>query len=66
MNEPQPHHYKLLTSIVSLEEDFYIDLLDEDSLIKVAEYMTRLPKRKLMAEKLQKASLIAENKITKF
>jgi hypothetical protein len=39
-------------------------LLDNNKQIKVAEYLTKLPTKKLLKEKLQKAISIAKNNLT--
>jgi len=39
-------------------------MLEDDSPIKVAQYYTQLPDKKLLAEKLQRAVAIAKERIT--
>ena len=39
-------------------------MLDEDSPVKVAQYYTQLPDRKVLAEKLQRAIAIAREQYT--
>lgn len=38
-------------------------LLDNDEQIKVAEYLTKLPPKKVLKEKLREAILLAKNKM---
>ena len=50
----------ILCSEKSSEQINYL-MLDNDEQIKVAEYLTLLPEKKLLLEKLEKAIAIAEN-----
>ena len=50
----------ILCSEKSPEQIKYL-MLDNDEQIKVAEYVTQLPEKKLLLEKLEKAIAIAEN-----
>ena len=50
----------ILCSEKSPEQIKYL-MLDTDEQIKVAEYVTQLPEKKLLLEKLEKAIAIAEN-----
>lgn len=52
----------ILCSQKSPEQINYL-LLDKDGQIKIAEYMTKLPNKKLLEEKLQKAIELAENSL---
>jgi len=54
----------ILCSEKSPEQINYL-MLDNDEHIKVSEYLTRLPNKKLLLEKLEKAIAIAENNNTK-
>lgn len=54
----------ILCSEKSPEQINYL-MLDNDEHIKVAEYLTQLPEKKLLLEKLEKAIAIAENNNTK-
>lgn len=54
----------ILCSEKSPEQINYL-MLDKDEHIKVSEYLTQLPKRELLLEKLEKAIAIAENNTRK-
>jgi len=50
----------ILCSEKSTEQIKFL-LLDNDQQIKVAEYLTKLPSKQILKEKLQKAILLAQN-----
>ena len=52
----------ILCSKKSPEQINYL-LLDNDEQIKVAEYLTKLPAKELLAEKLQEAIILAKNRL---
>jgi len=52
----------ILCSEKSPEQINYLQL-DNDEQIKVAEYLTKLPEKKLLEQKLQEAIILAKNRL---